>query len=76
MKKCKGYEFYLATYCLWKRNNLKPNCEDYRQAVIYNGSIANHAHSWKLDKGNVFVQNKVHPVCGNTYNILRNPAIA
>jgi arsenite methyltransferase len=35
LRKVTGYEFYSATYRLWKRNDLEPDCEDYGQAVIF-----------------------------------------
>jgi 2-polyprenyl-3-methyl-5-hydroxy-6-metoxy-1,4-benzoquinol methylase len=72
-------QFYSATYRLWKLpNQLEPACEDYGQAVIYKGTIAqtkNDASSayksgWLLDKHHYFETGKIHPVCGNTYNML------
>ncbi|GAX19208.1 arsenite methyltransferase [Fistulifera solaris] len=74
-----GLEFYSATYRLFKMDEtlLEPACEDYGQAVIYKGTIPRAATKWTLDKGHVFEQGKVHPVCGNTYNMCKhNPKIA
>jgi arsenite methyltransferase len=70
---CGFFEFYSATYRLMKLDGalLEPACEDYGQAVIYKGTIPNGAESgWMLDKHHVFEAGKIHPVCGNTYNML------
>ena len=49
---------------------------DYGQGVIYKGTIPRAASEWKLDKGHVFQAGKIHPVCGNTWNMLeRNPRL-
>jgi SAM-dependent methyltransferase len=66
----RGLEFYSATYRLWKLDNLEPECEDYGQAVTYRGTIPRAPSSWTLDKGHVFEQGRIHPVCGNTWNML------
>ena len=74
-------EFYSATYRLQKLDNLEPACEDYGQAVIYKGTIQPNpqasacaketaSSTWTLDKHHVFEAGKIHPVCGNTYNML------
>jgi arsenite methyltransferase len=73
-----GLEFYSATYRLFGMDQslLEPACEDYGQAVIYKGSVPRAASFWKLDKGHVFEAGRVHPVCGNTYNMLaHNPRL-
>ena len=69
--KLDGLEFYSATYRLFKSDKLEPDCEDYGQAVIYKGTIEYHQHSWKLDEHHCFYKNKITPVCGNTWNILK-----
>jgi arsenite methyltransferase len=66
-----GLDFYSATYRLLRSDLLEPDCEDYGQAVIYRGTLPHAATSWKLDRGHVFEQGRVHPVCGNTWNMLR-----
>jgi arsenite methyltransferase len=86
-QKVAGYDFYSATYRLWKNKNLEPDCEDFGQAVIYKGGLVQNDvddtnkenntgssdySTWKLDKGHVFVKGKVHPVCGNTYHMLQD----
>eukprot|EP00339_Tiarina_fusa_P029782 CAMPEP_0117070320 /NCGR_PEP_ID=MMETSP0472-20121206/49411_1 /TAXON_ID=693140 ORGANISM="Tiarina fusus, Strain LIS" /NCGR_SAMPLE_ID=MMETSP0472 /ASSEMBLY_ACC=CAM_ASM_000603 /LENGTH=262 /DNA_ID=CAMNT_0004793393 /DNA_START=137 /DNA_END=925 /DNA_ORIENTATION=- len=65
-------EFYSATYRLWKLDNLEPYCEDYGQAVIYKGSMERYPSGWLLDKHHFFEAGKIHPVCGNTYNMLHD----
>lgn len=62
-------EFYSATYRLWKLE-LEPHCEDYGQAVIYKGTMDRYPSGWLLDKHHYFESGKIHPVCGNTYNML------
>jgi arsenite methyltransferase len=83
-------EFYSATYRLQKLDNLEPACEDYGQAVIYKGTIDPSSaiepkqtskycatSTWTLDKHHVFEAGKIHPVCGNTWNMLQgNPKVA
>lgn len=64
-------QFYSATYRLFKSDKLESDCEDYGQAVIYKGTIEHHQHSWNLDNHHCFYTNKVIPVCGNTWNILK-----
>ena len=67
-------EFYSATYRLIKLlpDVLEPDCEDYGQAVVYQGTIPRAPSQWKLDKGHVFEVGRMFPVCGNTYNMLQN----
>ena len=62
-------EFFSATYRLWKLD-LEPHCEDYGQAVIYKGTMDRYPSGWLLDKHHFFETGKIHPVCGNTYNML------
>jgi len=68
--KLNGYEFYSITYRLFKLDELESACEDYGQAVIYKGDIAESPLSFVLDQEHTFLKNKVEPVCGNTYNML------
>ena len=65
-------DFYSATYRLFKLPELlESDCEDYGQAVIYKGTIENHKHFWELDSHHKMYTNKVFPVCGNTWNMLK-----
>jgi len=69
-EKLEGYEFYSVTYRLFKIPRLEKDCEDYGQAVIYKGSMADSPNYFKMDDGHVFEKGKVHPVCGNSYLML------
>lgn len=44
-----GIDFYSATYRLWKIPGLDADCEDYGQAVIYNGSMDGRPWYFDLD---------------------------
>ena len=67
----KNLEFYSATYRLFQLDCLEPHCEDYGQAVIYKGTIPRFESAWALDDHHVMEKGKVFPVCGNTYNMLK-----
>lgn len=62
--------FFSATYRLFKIDDLEPACEDYGQAVIYRGTVANCADQFVLDKHHAIETGKVFPVCGNTWRML------
>lgn len=64
-------EFFSATYRLMKLDSLEPFCEDYGQAVIYKGTIPRAESGWALDDHHYMETGKVFPVCGNTYNMLK-----
>ncbi len=68
--------FYSATYRLFKLDGLESACEDYGQAVIYKGSIPEHAHRFVLDKHHDIQAGKVFPVCGNTWHMLHDTRFA
>lgn len=68
--------FYSATYRLFKISALETACEDYGQAVIYRGTIANHADRFVLDKHHDIETGKVFPVCGNTWRMLQETRFA
>ena len=63
--------FYSATYRLFKADNLEPACEDYGQAVIYNGGVHHSETVFALDNHHVMDKGRVFPVCGNTFNMLK-----
>ncbi|WP_029132664.1 methyltransferase domain-containing protein [Sedimenticola selenatireducens] len=63
--------FFSATYRLFKLDGLESHSEDYGQAVIYRGGIANSEHRFELDKHHLMERGKIIPVCGNTYRMLR-----
>lgn len=62
--------FFSATYRLFKLPALESACEDYGQAVIYQGSIPEHADRFVLDKHHDIQTGRVFPVCGNTWHML------
>lgn len=64
--------FFSATYRLFKIPELEPECEDYGQAVIYQGTIPNHPKVFWLDKHHAIQKGKVFPVCGNTWRMLHD----
>lgn len=71
-----GLQFYSATYRLWNMPQLEPDCEDYGQAVVYNGNIPRYPSGWTLDKGHYFETGRIKTVCGNTYTMLKDcPAL-
>eukprot|EP00956_Cyclotella_meneghiniana_P021848 scaffold40463_cov76-Cyclotella_meneghiniana.AAC.2 len=72
----KSLEFYSATYRLFQLDCLEPHCEDYGQAVIYKGTIPRFESAWALDDHHVMERGKVFPVCGNTYNMLKETRFA
>lgn len=68
--------FYSATYRLFRLAGLEPACEDYGQAVIYKGTVAEQPHRFRLDKHHDMEAGRVFPVCGNTYRMLRQSRLA
>ncbi|HEN8707907.1 TPA: methyltransferase domain-containing protein [Pseudomonas putida] len=68
--------FFSATYRLFKLGALEPACEDYGQAVIYQGSIPGAAHAFVLDKHHRIETGRVFPVCGNTWRMLKDTRFA
>ncbi len=68
--KLEGYRFYSVTHRLFKLPELEPACEDYGQAVIYKGGVAEQANAFRLDDHHLFIKGKVTTVCGNTWMML------
>jgi len=68
--------FFKATYRLFKLEDLESACEDYGQAVIYNGDIKSSPNGYKLDSHHFFPTGKVVLVCGNTFSMLKNTRFA
>ena len=67
----RGVRFFSATYRLFKVDTLEPACEDYGQAVIYKGTIAHLPDAFTLDTHHLMHTGRVFPVCGNTFDMLR-----
>ncbi len=70
-KAAQGVQFFSATYRLFKLPALEPACEDYEQTVTYKGTIPHHPEQFILDKHHVISTGDVFPVCGNTFDMLR-----
>jgi arsenite methyltransferase len=68
--------FHSATYRLFALDRLEPACEDYGQAVIYRGGIAGAERVFMLDQHHVIEGGKVFPVCGNTFDMLKDTRFA
>ncbi len=68
--------FYSATYRLFKVSELEVACEDYGQAVIYNGGIREAPHRFVLDSHHAIEKGRIFPVCGNTWHILKQSRFA
>ena len=75
-KKVGHISFFSATYRLFKLDQLEPACEDYGQAVIYKGTIPHAEKELILDKHHCIETGRTFPVCGNTYNMLRETRFA
>ncbi|CAG1012481.1 Arsenite methyltransferase [Burkholderiales bacterium] len=71
-----GLRFFSATWRLFALDNLEADCEDFGQAVIYRGGIAQHEHAFVLDKHHRIEAGRVFPVCGNTWRMLQETRLA
>ena len=68
--------FFSATYRLFKLDELESACEDYGQAVVYNGTIPESPNRFVLDKHHSIEAGQVFPVCGNTWRMLKDTRFA
>ncbi|MDF1700461.1 MAG: methyltransferase domain-containing protein [Planctomycetota bacterium] len=64
--------FFSATYRLFKLDALETHCEDYGQAVVYQGGIAHHEEVFELDAHHRIEKGRTFPVCGNTWRMLHD----
>jgi arsenite methyltransferase len=69
-------KFFSATYRLFKLDGLETACEDYGQAVVYKGSVAEQPDAFELDGHHIIETGKVFPVCGNTWRMLAETRFA
>ncbi len=69
-------KFLSATYRLFRLDGLESGCEDYGQAVIYRGSVANAPDEFALDLHHVFAAGEKVEVCGNTFAMLKQSRFA
>lgn len=65
-------DFYSATYRLFKLDGLESACEDYGQAVVYQGTVSHHEELFILDKHHAIEKGRYFPVCGNTWRMLHD----
>jgi arsenite methyltransferase len=68
--------FYSATYRLFKIADLETACEDYGQAVVYKGGIPEAPHTFSLDSHHAMERGRVFPVCGNSWQMLKETRFA
>jgi SAM-dependent methyltransferase len=69
-------QFFSATYRLFKLEGLETACEDYGQAVIYKGTVAEQPDAFALDGHHLIERGKVFAVCGNTWRMLADTRFA
>jgi arsenite methyltransferase len=69
-------QFFSATYRLFKLDGLETACEDYGQAVVYRGNVAEQPETFALDGHHLIERGKVFPVCGNTWRMLADTRFA
>jgi SAM-dependent methyltransferase len=69
-KKLGTARFFSATYRLFKLDDLEAACEDYGQAVIYKGTVAEEPDLFILDGHHHIEKGRIFPVCGNTWRML------
>ncbi len=63
--------FFSATYRLFKLEGLDSHCEDYGQAVVYQGGIEHSEQAFVLDKHHTMERGKIFPLCSNSYRMLQ-----
>jgi len=68
--------FFSATYRLFKLDQLESECEDYGQAVIYQGTVPQSPDRFDLDAHHAIERGRVFPVCGNTWMMLHDTRFA
>lgn len=76
MRSCCGAPPACASSRLFRLDGLESDCEDYGQAVVYRGTIPQHAHAFVLDKHHRIETGRVFPVCGNTWRMLQESRLA
>ncbi len=69
--KVEPINFDSTTYRLFKVEGLEETCEDYGQAISYNGTVANQEKEFVLDQGHRFLPGRVTSVSRNTYLTLK-----
>ncbi|MHA7900886.1 MAG: methyltransferase domain-containing protein [Henriciella sp.] len=75
-RKLGAAKFYSVTYRLMKIDGLEPACEDYGQAVRYNGTVETSPDVFVLDDHHKIETGRIFLVCGNTYRMLNETRFA
>lgn len=75
-KKLGDISFFSSTYRLFNIASLEGDCEDYGQAVIYKGGIAQLEETFVFDSHHAIEKGRVFPVCGNTWLMLKESRFA
>lgn len=68
--------FHSATYRLFAISGLEDSCEDFGQAVVYRGTVADYPDHIMLDKHHSFETGRAVPVCGNSFLMLKESRFA
>ncbi|MEM6625631.1 MAG: methyltransferase domain-containing protein [Pseudomonadota bacterium] len=76
IEKTRPIRFASVTARLMKLETLEPACEDYGQAVIYNGGVPGMERVFKLDVEHEIEAGRVFPACGNTIAMLKRTRFA
>lgn len=69
-------KFYSITVRAFKLASIEDLCEDYGQAVVYEGTIEDAPHGFTLDDHHYFETGRAVPVCGNTAAMLEETRFA
>lgn len=69
-------DFHSMTVRAFKLSGLEDICEDYGQAAVYRGTIAEQPHAFTLDDHHTFSTGKPMLVCGNTAAMLAETRFA
>lgn len=76
ISKLGNVKFTSITYRIWNLSSLEDLCEDYGQAVRYNGGLNVSPWVFELDAGHHFEASRITPVCRNTFNMLKETRFA
>lgn len=74
--KLAGISFVSATYRLFKLAALEPQCEDYGQAVVYQGTVPGSERVFHLDAHHAIEKGRIFPICGNSWAMLADTRFA
>ena len=75
-EKLSGIAFHSATYRLFKLDDLESQCEDYGQAVRYNGTVPGQERVFELDGHHHIEAGRMFPICGNSWKMLADTRFA